>query len=333
MLQRINILKNRVAFRLKAFGKIPRRLYNELDYINENGGIQALLLLSDLVRYLNSEGIQLGAGYGFATNSLICYGIGLTDVNPSKWKLPFEHFTFSFKPNSTFWIETSKGGFAQAGAFLESYCDYPISVDAENEQLYKIVLLEDPQFPDLKIGFIENPALDILKSLVPEMRIGPATIKLDERTLEFFREGDTADIPGFSNSDLREALIKFEPECFSDICLIGALYHSDLKDMIPEITRRKIEHDIPSTGNAEKDSILMESYGEMVYREQAFKIGEDNINDAKMKKLLPRGHAIARTMLAVQLAYYKSKMPSAYHEAYKRELIRMSDNYYSEIKD
>ena len=330
MTDTINKLKDRAVFRLKAFGQVPSRLYDELDYVNDHGGADALLLLSDLVRHLKSENIYVGPGYGYSTCSLLCYGLGITDIEPVRWGLPFEHFTNSFNQDNEFWIETSTGGFEKTVEFLNHRCEYPISIVPEKNHVIDIVLLDDQQFSNLHLAITHNINLDIIKALSVERTIKPSKIELDQKALDFFRNGDTNDIYGFAGHEHQRLLEEFQPECFSDICLFETLYrhirHNGTLDMILEIQRRKREDDIPATGIPEVDSILMESYGALVYREQAIRIKQvlrsmdDDERVTAVKKMLdipgvilyPKGHAISRTMMSVELAYYKARIPYRY---------------------
>ena len=332
MTDTINKLKDRAVFRLKAFGQVPSRLYDELDYVNDHGGADALLLLSDLVRHLKSENIYVGPGYGYSTCSLLCYGLGITDIEPVRWGLPFEHFTNSFNQDNEFWIETSTGGFEKAFEFLSHRCEYPISLNPYNKLVIDIVLPDDQQFFNLHLAIAHHTNLDIIKALSEERTIKPSKIELDKKALDIFRDGDTNDIYGFAGQEHQHLLKEFQPECFSDICLFETLYrhirHNGTLDMILEIQRRKRENDIPATGIPEVDSILMESYGALVYREQAIRIKQvlrsmdDDERVTAVKKMLdipgvilyPKGYAISRTMMSVELAYYKARIPYRYKE-------------------
>lgn len=202
MANTINKLKDRAVFRLKAFGRVPNRLYDELDYANDYGGADALLLLSDLARHLKSEDIYVGPGYGYSTCSLLCYGLGITDIEPEKWDLPFECFTNSFNQDNEFRIETSTGGFEKAVEFLNHRCEYPISIVPEKNHVIDIVLLDDQQFSNLHLAITHNINLDIIKALSVERTIKPSKIELDQKALDFFRNGDTNDIYGFAGHDI-----------------------------------------------------------------------------------------------------------------------------------
>lgn len=347
MTDTINKLKDRAVFRLKAFGHVPNRLYDELDYVNDHGGADALLLLSDLVRHLKSEDIYVGPGYGYPTCSLLCYGLGITDVEPVGWGLPFERFTNSFNQKNEFWIETSTGGFDKAVGFLNRRCEYPISLNPEKNLVIDIVLPDDQQFFNLHLAISHNFNLDIIKTLSRERTIKPSKIEMDEKALEFFREGDIKDLYGFSGQEHARLLKEFKPECFSDIYLFESLYRPGTLDTIQEIQRRKEKNDIPAIGIPEIDSILAESYGILVYQEQVVKIKQllqrmkiDNVPDT-LKKMLeipfaslyPKGHAISRTMMSVEMAYYKARIPQKYMEIQRNARVEFIKSIRKKIID
>lgn len=68
------------------------RLQFELDTLQRLGFAQYFLLVSDLVRWSKENGIFVGPGRGSVGGSLIAYLIGITDVDPVRFKLLFERF-------------------------------------------------------------------------------------------------------------------------------------------------------------------------------------------------------------------------------------------------
>ena len=68
-----------------------RQLEHELDVINEIGLSGYFLLVKDIVRFANENGIQV-RGRGSAANSIIAYLLGITNVDPLVHDLLFERF-------------------------------------------------------------------------------------------------------------------------------------------------------------------------------------------------------------------------------------------------
>lgn len=313
-----NELKERAIKRLKAEGQVPKRFYDELNYIDQHGGAQALLLLSDLVQHLKAEGILVGPGYGYATCSLLCYGLGLTDINPLKWGLPFERFTYSFQSERIFWIETSGNGLEKAKAYLNTRCSHPIEISPENKLVMELALFEDGKPFQLHVGITGNAVLDKLLAKGESLPIGMTNV--DETTLQRFKQGDTSDIWGFEAVEMRAWLVKLNPSSLSDLILTYALYRPSLIKLLPEVTKRKQTNEIPSTGIEEVDNILEESYGELVYQEQVFLIQKAlkdmqenadvaavrNMIDVPMQKLYLKGHAAGRVMMGIGSAQHFS---------------------------
>ncbi|MGI8635171.1 MAG: DNA polymerase III subunit alpha, partial [Segetibacter sp.] len=80
----------------EQFGEvIPEKtiaaIHHELHFIEKMNYAAYFLTVYDIVRYARSQGI-LCQGRGSAANSTVCYCLGITSVNPSKFDLLFERF-------------------------------------------------------------------------------------------------------------------------------------------------------------------------------------------------------------------------------------------------
>ncbi|GEP98036.1 error-prone DNA polymerase [Chitinophaga cymbidii] len=82
------------AMSKKAFAKIYKSIRHELKFINQMNYAAYFLTVHDIVRYARKEGI-LCQGRGSAANSTICYCLGITSVDPTKFDLLFERFISS----------------------------------------------------------------------------------------------------------------------------------------------------------------------------------------------------------------------------------------------
>jgi len=71
--------------------KIKGLIQFELDFIERKNYAAYFLTVYDLVRFANEQGI-LCQGRGSAANSVVCYCLGVTSVDPSKFNLLFARF-------------------------------------------------------------------------------------------------------------------------------------------------------------------------------------------------------------------------------------------------
>src|SRR5690606_17250196 len=74
--------------------KVKHNMEYELAFIEQMNYAEYFLTVADIVRYARGKGI-LCQGRGSAANSTICYCLGITSVDPSKFDLLFERFISS----------------------------------------------------------------------------------------------------------------------------------------------------------------------------------------------------------------------------------------------
>lgn len=68
------------------------RLQYELEVIQKMGFPDYILIVYDYVLYAKKNGILVGPGRGSAAGSLVCYSLGITDIDPLAYNLLFERF-------------------------------------------------------------------------------------------------------------------------------------------------------------------------------------------------------------------------------------------------
>lgn len=77
-------------------GNIPleykSRLEYELKVIKTMGFVDYILIVYDYVLFAKKNNIFVGPGRGSAAGSLVCYTLGITDIDPIKYNLLFERF-------------------------------------------------------------------------------------------------------------------------------------------------------------------------------------------------------------------------------------------------
>ncbi len=68
------------------------RLYYELNIIEKMGFSNYFLVVYDFIRYAKKNKILVGPGRGSGAGSLVCFSLGITDIDPLKYDLLFERF-------------------------------------------------------------------------------------------------------------------------------------------------------------------------------------------------------------------------------------------------
>jgi len=69
-----------------------KRLNSELEIISSMGFTDYFLIVYDFILYAKKNGIVVGPGRGSAAGSLVCYSLGITEIDPLKYNLIFERF-------------------------------------------------------------------------------------------------------------------------------------------------------------------------------------------------------------------------------------------------
>jgi len=71
---------------------IRERADYELKVIKQMGFAGYFLIVQDFVQYAKHSGIPVGPGRGSAAGSIVAYSLGITDIDPLRFKLLFERF-------------------------------------------------------------------------------------------------------------------------------------------------------------------------------------------------------------------------------------------------
>jgi DNA polymerase-3 subunit alpha len=72
--------------------EISKRLDHELKMIQNMGFTSYFLIVWDFIHYAKSRNIPVGPGRGSAAGSLVGYLLGITDIDPLRYRLLFERF-------------------------------------------------------------------------------------------------------------------------------------------------------------------------------------------------------------------------------------------------
>ncbi|MBU0999438.1 DNA polymerase III subunit alpha [Patescibacteria group bacterium] len=85
--------------KLQENPEIKERVEYELRIICDKGYSPYFLVVGDLLRYAKENGI-LSAIRGSVAGSMVTYLLGITNINPIEYKLPFERFLNPFRPSA-----------------------------------------------------------------------------------------------------------------------------------------------------------------------------------------------------------------------------------------
>ncbi len=78
--------------------QVADRIKYELDIITSKGYATYLLIVEDFVNWAKAQQIAVGPGRGSVAGSLAAYALGITDINPLEYNLPFERFLSPDRP-------------------------------------------------------------------------------------------------------------------------------------------------------------------------------------------------------------------------------------------
>lgn len=256
------------------------------------------ILLNKLKKAFRENGIAMSPGHGHLTDSLLMYGNSITRVHPYEWNLPLECFTDYYETENDIVLETGSGGIAEAEKVLLSLKATNIKIEEIEKGSFRLEYLKGNSNISriIIIHILEYPELDKFQhTIVSGWR------NLDDEILRKFKKGETENTLWFETDLMRECLVEFAPESMSDLVLLRALLHPDGMKLFPSILHRRQNPDCFPSSNRVDDMILKESYGFLVYEEQAVLLKQTGFSaESPLKRLAHKGHNIARTMFAVE---------------------------------
>lgn len=72
--------------------EVQKRFQLEIGVLEKQGFVNYFLIVWDFINWAKEHGIPVGPGRGSAAGSMIAYAMGITDIDPIKFKLLFERF-------------------------------------------------------------------------------------------------------------------------------------------------------------------------------------------------------------------------------------------------
>ena len=275
---------------------LQARLTEELDWLDADPGRECLItLLQELAAKMRSAHIVVNPGYSFLPDSFLLFLTGVTRINPVEWDLPFSRFTKSVHNGAEIPFEAGTGCLEVARKVLSGR-ENEMVIETE-PGLFGISFLDGIELMNIKLRITSYAELDCFTRTIKD-----GWHRLDEATLRLLGRGDSDGSIWFESDKMREWLTDFGPESMSDLVLLNALYWPGRIQLFPEFLRRKLNpEEIPSVGNESADRILRDTYGILLYQEQALMLQEIGYPvDTPFKDLAVKGHFVARTMLSVE---------------------------------
>ncbi len=86
------VIKGLIDKKLNHLPEYVNRSLEELEIIKQKNFAPYFLIVSNMLNWAKEQGILVGPGRGSAAGSLVCYALGITDVDPIKYGLLFFRF-------------------------------------------------------------------------------------------------------------------------------------------------------------------------------------------------------------------------------------------------
>ncbi len=133
----------------------------------------------------------------------------------------------------------------------------------------------------LKMDFLGLRNLDVIEDALdiierssgrrPDMAALPLD---DEKTYEMMARGDSVGVFQFESEGMQSALRQVKPTEFDDLVALVALYRPGAMDQIPAYARGKRTPDAVSVPDDRLEPIIGQTYGVILYQEQAMQIAK-----------------------------------------------------------
>lgn len=289
-----------------------RRLEMEMRMITEMGLIRYHIMMAEVVKYTKLLGyvpeeymddisdnleelermilkskweckrMTMGIGKGKVCGSLLCYVLGITDVDPMKYGLRFEQYLNNQNGIVSFevYLDMAPSIVGRIINYVEKkYGKEKIIVRTNDERpSFAIKCCTDESNVELSIVFELFDTLDYINEAI---RTKDLSLRPDDiRNLTFsndmiyrniFATGKTGQVFLFNQQDVKNVAMEFEPKSINDLAVILSVTRPGVEVNLEKIVENRreanIEYIIP-----ELEPILRETYGTIVFREQIVEI-------------------------------------------------------------
>lgn len=232
------------------------RLNYELERIRSIGSAEHLLLLADILNSIRKRGGIVGPGRSSAPGCLVCYLLGITDIDPLQFGLLAERF-LTGNPSKYLFLDID----------VDSY-----GVEYVNN-LRRIEL--EPGLSPYYVRFFQQDFLDRLREISGKEGFNYKDIPLDDKaTYAMLAADDTEGLPIFGDNGMQEVLKEVRPSGFSQLVALYAICRPGPDEMLPEYISRSIGKAATEYPLDNLSDILGETYGLVLYQEQLMLIAQ-----------------------------------------------------------
>lgn len=327
------------------------RLQTELDYIAQNEEYaEAFIAASELISYSRELGYYTGF-HGCIGSSLVAFLLGITEIDPIKYNLPFEVLAGIHndkKPDIELLFDVQF--LSPAKRYVQE--NYPNAVIFERGDRPAWLVFQgditnigkDTAKPSkwntddvdprnvIKVGFYGIQDYAALKELSDMTGVDLFGIPMDDKqTLNVLKTSNMIELVEFDRDSLRSILQIAEPKTFEDFVQVSGWWHSTYRCMQDRILEMPAFRDdvllyLLQNGidkitayeimeRVRRGKGLTDEYRSILLQAGISKQYIENLN--QVQYLFPKAHCICSTMTAYRAAWFEAHYPDEFQKVMK----------------
>lgn len=288
------------------------RLDSELQILEKKKACGYFLIVADYVNWAKDNEIAVGPGRGSGPCSLVGFVLGITNVDPIKYDLPFERFVNPLKETiPDFDLDFCSERCGEVTSYLQSkygkdrvaqlssvdttplpsrlvICDRPLT------KLVSLYSNPDSGFPTANVtlaqvadaglvqfNVIDQKALTAIQHTIENISNSGVQVDInsidpdDASTFRLLCSGELSDFKDLEINHCKAALIEIQPQRFEDLYATIALSYPGLRSQIPLYTQRKRNPELIQYIHPTLTKITADTYGLILYQEQVMHIAHE----------------------------------------------------------
>jgi len=307
---RIRLSRRLVELNLAAPESVYQsRLEDELQVITEKGYSGYFLIVADYVQWAKDHEIAVGPGRGSGPCSLVGFAMGITNVDPIRYQLPFERFVNPERDSlPDFDLDFCEDRRGEVTSYIQSkygvdrvaqissdettplpsrlvICDRPLAdlvpLYSNPESGFPAAKLTLAQVADaglVQFNAINQKALTLIQHRVRELRAAGHSVDIDKIPLDdsgayqLLSAGEESNIAVLDREHYRSILKLVQPNSFAELCAVIALAQSRFQHYLELYIARKNDSSKLDCFHPVLKDITSETYGLILYQEQVMHI-------------------------------------------------------------